>query len=251
MDYEKPQKGNPHQITVNQHCFPASCIKRFTGSDGKVQLVQLGESEPILAKPDAKIFCAKRSWDERAEHVFMKKIEDKYKSLADRVVANPAIELGSKEQAIITDMFALWNIRAHWKAQPVQDYIIEGVIGVSREYTKDEQEKLEKHGITVIRPNFSIPGRSLTGSGIQQNLFAVRKKMSDAHWGILRSLNGEFVVPDQSSNMRMLPLAPNLCFFSQGENAEIDGVELAKINSVSISGAKEYYFARDLSKCLK
>jgi len=251
MDYEKPQKGNPHQLTVNQHCFPASCIKRFTGNSGRVQLMQAPKLEEIMAKPDAKIFCAKRAWDQSAEHIFMKEIEDKYKTLAEEVISNTATKLNSNQQAIVTDMFGLWNIRAHWKEQPAQDQRIEGAIDVAIKYSKDDQEKLEKHGITAIRPNLTIPGRNLTGISIQMNLFAVRDQMSDAHWGILKSVKGEFIVPDQSPNSRILPLTPNLCFFSQSENDVIDETELAKINACSIAGAKEYYFARDLSKCPK
>lgn len=251
MDYEKTQKGNPHQLTVNQHCFPASCIKRFIGNDGRVQLFNLAQLEIISAKPDAKIFCAKRAWDQRAEHVFMKEIEDKYKTLADEVISNPTINLNPNQQAIVTDMFALWNIRAHWKDQPVQDHHILDVIDVAVKYTQDEQEELEKHGITAIRPDLTIPGRSLTGNSIQSNLFAVREQMENAQWGILKNVKGEFIVPDQSPNSRMLPLTPNLCFFSQSDNDEIGESEIATINACSIAGAKEYYFARDLSKCPK
>ena len=96
MGHEKPQQGNPHQLTVNQHCFPASCIKRFVRNDGRVQLVKLPGLITISAKPDAKIFCAKRTWDESAEHLFMKEIEDKYKTLADEVISNKTIELDKK-----------------------------------------------------------------------------------------------------------------------------------------------------------
>lgn len=249
MDYEKPQKGNPHQITVNQHCFPASCIKRFAGNDGRVQLVQLPQLETISAKPDAMIFCTKRTWDQKAEHVFMREIEDKYKALAEDILSNTTIELDKKQQNIVTDMFALWNIRAHRKDQPIQDQKIVGVNDVAIKFTKDEQEELEKHGITAIRPNLTIPGRNLASISIQLNLYAVRDQMRDAQWGILKSIKGEFIVPDQVPNSRIMPLTPNLCFFSQRENDEIDESELAKINSCSIAGAKEYYFARDLSKC--
>jgi len=251
MNYEKPQKGNPHQLTVNQHCFPASCIKRFSGNDGRVQLMQLPKLEKTTTKPDAKIFCAKRAWDQSAEHIFMKGIEDKYKALAEEVVSNTTIKLNSNQQAIVTDMFGLWNIRAHWKLQPIQDQRIEGAIGVAIKYTKDDQEKLEKHGVTAIRPDLTIPGRNLTSISLQMNLFEVRNQMNDAHWGILKSVNGEFIVPDQSSNSRVLPLTPNLCFFSHSENDVIDEIELAKINACSIAGSKEYYFARNLSKCPK
>jgi hypothetical protein len=251
MNYEKPQKGNPHQLTVNQHCFPASCIKRFVGSDGKVELMQLSQFVTIPAKPEAKIFCAKRAWDQKAEHDFMKEIEDKYKALADEVVTNNQLVLNENQQSIVTDMFALWNIRVHRKHQPIQDQQIMNAIGVAVEYTKDDQERLEKNGITAIRPNLKVPGRNLTGISIQMNFFAVRDQMRDAHWGILKSSKGEFIVPDQSPNSRILPLTPTLCFFSQSENDTIDETELAKINALSISGSKEYYFARDLSKCPK
>jgi hypothetical protein len=98
MNYEKPQKGNPHQLTVNQHCFPVSCIKRFANVEGKVELVRLPEGEHILAKPDAKIFCAKRAWDQRAEHMFMNEIEGKYKNLAEEIISNNSLLLDTRRQ---------------------------------------------------------------------------------------------------------------------------------------------------------
>ncbi len=249
MTFDKPQNGNPHQLTVNQHCFPASCIKRFAGIDGKVQLVLLPQEERVSVKPAAKIFCARWAWDQRAEHIFMKEIEDKYHALANVIISNSKLALDTTQQEIITDMFALWNIRYHWKGQPIEDRKIEGAIGVAVEYTKDQQEELEKHGITAIRPDLKIPGRSLTGVSIQQNLFSVRKQMHDAHWGILSSRTGAFLVPDHSPNSRMMPLTPNLCLFSISENDEVTESELADINARSISDSTDYYFAQNISKC--
>ena len=249
MNYEKPQKGNPHQLTVNQHCFPASCIKRFANTEGKVELVRLPENEQIIVKPDAKIFCAKRAWDQRAEHIFMKEIEDKYKILAEEVISNNSLALDAERQKVITDMFALWNIRIHWKEQPVENQTIKGAIGVAVEYTKDEQEELEKNGITAIRPDLTMPGRSLTGVSIQQNLYAVREQMHDARWGILRSNSADFLVPDRSTTSRIIPLSPNLCLFSQSKNEDIDDAEVAEINAHSVADSKEYFFAQDLSRC--
>ena len=249
MTYEKTQKGNPHQLTVNQHCFPASCIKRFINEKGRVELVRLPENDKVFAKPDAKIFCAKRAWDQRAEHIFMPEIERKYKILAEEIICNNSLNLDSNRQRIITDMFALWNIRFHWKDQPVEDQFIKGAIRVAVEYTQDEQELLEKNGVTAIRPNLSVPGRSLTGNCIQTNLYKVREQMKDAHWGILRSRKGDFLVPDQSPNSRIIPLAPNLCLFTKSESEDISESEVAEINALSIAGSKEFYFAQDLNKC--
>lgn len=31
MHYPKPQKGNPHKLTIDQHIFPKPCISRSYG----------------------------------------------------------------------------------------------------------------------------------------------------------------------------------------------------------------------------
>lgn len=175
MAFEETQKGNPNQITKKQHCFPASCIRRFCGSDGDVQVMLLPHRKERSAKPDAKVFCAARAWDERAEHGFMIKIEDEYRKLAENVLSNTSINLDAKQQIVVTEMFALWNVRTHWKKQPADDQMIDDAISVSVDLTKDEQEKLEKNGITAVRPDLTIPGRSFTGIGIQLNVMKVKK----------------------------------------------------------------------------
>ena len=35
---KKPQKGNPHELTVKQHCFPRRSIERFANKDGIVNV---------------------------------------------------------------------------------------------------------------------------------------------------------------------------------------------------------------------
>ena len=251
MKYEKTQKGNPHQLTVKQHCFPVRSIKRFARSDGRVdvQRVKDKDVENFQVRPNNPLFCARRSWDQRAESGFMKKIEDVYQELADRIVDGTVLKLSKADQAKIADMYALWNIRWIWSRQPVEDQRIEGAIGVKHELSLDDQELLEKEGISVIRPDLTISGRHFTGIHIQKNLFKVRKQMQNAHWGILKSTKGEFVVPDNSPISHMLPIAPQICLFSVSEDDEINEAEVAQINTQSIHGSTEYYFARDLSKC--
>jgi hypothetical protein len=39
--YLKPQKGNPHGFTINQHVFPLASIARFSNGDGRVSLYDL------------------------------------------------------------------------------------------------------------------------------------------------------------------------------------------------------------------
>lgn len=251
MKHEKPQKGNPHQLTICQHTFPSASIARFAGNDGRVEVYLSKQNKTVRLKPDDQVFCAKRVWDQRAESSFMKEIEDKYQSLAEAVVLGNKRNLNNEEQQIVTDMFAIWNIREHRKANPIPDQKIEGIIDVARHYSKDEQEILEKNHIGVIRPNLSMAGRHLAGSNIQLNLFLVREQMSDAQWGILKALEGQFVVPDNFSNARILPLTPTLCFFSQSHDDEIDKNEVMKINKLAMESSRDFYFAMDLNECTK
>ncbi len=248
MKHEKPQKGNPHQLTVCQHTFPAASIARFADTDGRVEVYLVEQNKVVHLKPDDQLFCAKRVWDQRAESGFMKEIEDNYQSLAEAVVENKR-NLDAEEQQIVTDMFAIWNIRAQRKANPILDQKIEGIIDVALHYTKDEQESLEKNHIVVIRPDLSIAGRHLASNNIQQNLLKVREQMSDAQWGVLKALEGQFVVPDNFSNARILPLTPTLCFFSQSFDDEIDKNEVIKINKLAMESSRTFYFARDLKEC--
>lgn len=249
MKHEKPQKGNPHQLTICQHTFPAASIARFVGNDGRVEVYLLKQKKMVRLKPDDQLFCAKRVWDQRAESSLMKEIEDKYQPLAEAVALGNKQNLNAKEQQIVTDMFAIWNIREHRKANPISDQKIEGIIDVTRHYTKDEQEVLEKNHIGVIRPDLSMAGRHLAGPNIQLNLFKVREQMSDAHWGILKALEGQFIVPDNFSNARILPLTPTLCFFSQSHYDEIDKDEVMKINKLAMESSRTFYFAKDLNEC--
>lgn len=146
-------------------------------------------------------------------------------------------------------MYALWNIRWHWKQKPVEDQRIEEAIRLECEYSLDDRESLEKNRITAIGPNLTIKGQHLTGKKIQLNFFELRKQMRDIRWGIWKSKKGGFVVPDNSYSSYMLPVAPQICLFSPSENSEISKTELAAINTQSIQDSTEYYFARDMSEC--
>lgn len=236
-------------MTVCQHTFPAASIARFAGTDGCVEVCLVKQQKVVRLKPDNQLFCAKRVWDQRAESGFMKEIEDKYQSLAEVVILHNKRNLNAAEQQVVTDMFAIWNIREHRKDNPIADQKIEGIIDVARHYTKDEQELFEKKHICSIRPDLSIAGRHLVGFNIQLSLFQVREQMKDAHWGILKALEGQFVVPDNFSNARILPLTPNLCFFSQSNDDEIDENEVTMINNLAMESSRTFYFSRNFKEC--
>ena len=132
------------------------------------------------------------------------------------------------------------------KNRPLADQRILGVLGTTRNLSVDEQELLEKHHINPIRPDASIDGRHLTSVQIQLNFYRVREEMEDAHWGILKSRRGEFIVPDNSANRVFLPVTPEICFANTQGYRTVDEVEVLKMNADSIKSSSEYYFARNL-----
>ncbi len=210
MSYEKTQKGNPYSLTICQHAFPAASIARFAGNDGRVDVYLIHQKKQIRLKPEDQLFCAKRVWDQRAESGYMKEIEDKYQLLAGSIISGSKQTISNDEQLTITDMFAIWNIREHGKTHP---------------------------------------NRQVAGLTLQLTLFQFRKQMRDAHWGIVRASKGQFIVPDNFSNARILPLAPNICFFSEHDDALLGEDEVRKINQIALDSSQNYYFGHEIENC--
>ncbi|MCO7620161.1 hypothetical protein [Pseudomonas guariconensis] len=251
MSFEPPQKGNPHQLTINQHTFPKASIDRFTAASGRVQLFFKDKSKVLPVKPTDQLFCAQRVWDQSAESGYMKAIEDAFQALAGTVVDGRTQRFDLIEQTIISTFYCLWGIRTLHKRQPTQDQRIVGVTGLAQEFTKDDQERLEVGGLSPLRPDLTIAGRFLATPTIYLNLKAEVAAMGDAEWGILRATDGEFVVPDSFTYARAVPISPTLCLWSQTKQPVemLDRDAVAEINQIAIFGSAAYFFARDLSNC--
>ena len=245
--YEMTQRHNPHQLTIRQHCFPRKSIERFANKDGVVHVHLVEHGRTVVLKPDDNNFCALRTWDQRAETGFMREIEDRYQGLAEKIEDGTIVRrLNLEEKNVVTDMYILWNCRWHWNEDPVKDQKIKGALGVSREFSKDQQEFLEKEGIGVIRPDLSISGRHLTGVKIQQNIFDERERMRGCTWGILNSRGAEFVVPDNASDRIMLPVTPSKCLVNGEGYRFASERKVAAMNDLAKRTSEKHYFARSL-----
>lgn len=245
--YERPQRHNPHQLTIKQHCFPKRSIERFTNEDGLVQVHLIEHERTVFLKADDSNFCALRTWDQRAEDGFMKEIEDKFQNLADLIAeGNIVRRLTRDEKDVITDMYILWNCRWHWKNNPIRDTKIKGISDVSRRLSKDEQECLEKAGIGGIRPDLTISGRDLTGVQIQLNFENERERMRGCNWAILNCRRATFVVPDNASDKAILPLTPNICLINGQGYQFAREHEVLAINAWAMQTSDKYYFSRSL-----
>ena len=248
MKYRKPQKGNPKQLTVNQHYFPKKSIERFANLSGRVQVYLISESKFVPLKANDPIFCARRAWDERCETSLKREVEDPFQELADRI-ADGSVKrrLKISEQQIVSKMYALWNIRWHWSKQPIADQELKGVEGVAVKYSIDQQELLEKSHITPIKPDASISGHHFTGMQITSNLIASNKILEDRAWGILKCRGGQLIVPDNSSKKQYLPVTPEICLTNFEGFRMADESEFSSFNEFSKENSEKFYFAKQFS----
>ena len=249
VKFEKPQKGNPHELTIRQHVLPRRSIERFVNVDGLVEVYITNVNKRVQLPSDDVIFCARRVWDERAEHGFMKSIEDEFQALADQIEDGSKITLSDQENIIASSFFCLWDIRAHFRENPIGDQKGKGIVDVEYHLSKDEEESLEKGGISFVKSDQTVPGRQLTGAVVQIKLHRCQKQFADLSWGILHSSHGEFVVSDRSRLLRMIPISPTVCLYASDTDQHIRPEEVSWLNRKAIEGSDAYFFARELRCC--
>ena len=251
MKYEKTQPGNPHQLTINQHCFPKKSIERFCNKNGVVDVFLIRESKIVSLKPDVSIFCARRVWDQRAETLFMQSIENAYQELVSKLeVAGWSRPLSIEENQIVADMYSLWHVRCCWKNKYLDDQELVGVLPARPGYSQDEREALEKSNMvtsTDCGASAVLPGRHIAGFLVQHDWGRVRNALRGYSWGIVESKFGEFIVPDNSGVGLCVPVTPTICFScGQNERRVVTKSDLLHMNAAFRSGSEQYYFGRQL-----
>ncbi len=92
--------------------YPARSIERFADAAGTVEVWLRRDDETFRASPDNPLFCARRTWDQRAESGSLKAIEDEFQILADRI-ANGGARLTAEESLAASKFFILWQVRAN------------------------------------------------------------------------------------------------------------------------------------------
>ena len=251
MKYEKTQPGNPHQLTINQHCFPKKSIERFCNEKGVVEVYLIDKDKTVPMKPDNEIFCARRVWDQRAETLFMQGIENAYQDIVSQLEAEGwSRRLSIEESQVVTDMYSLWHVRCCWKNKYLDDQELVGILPARPGYSQDDREALEKSSMaTYIDRGASavLPGRHIAGFLVQHDYGRVRNVLRGYSWGIVESACGEFIVPDKSSAGLCLPVTPTI-YLSGGQDDRrvVTKPELHYMNTVLKLRSEQYYFGRKL-----
>jgi hypothetical protein len=178
------------------------------------------------AKPNDKIFCANRSWDHGTEVGLIKKIEDDFQRLAEMVIGGQVLQFDQSQTHIISAFYVLWMVRAEIRRQPEQDRSLNGMQS-SRQWSKDEEEQLEKAGLAFFRGNI-VPGRIANGMRVHVTIGRYLRQINPtAKWGIVEALDGEFVVPDWPI-YALVPITPTLALANPAikQTLNRDGVAL-------------------------
>jgi len=244
--FERPQKGNPHQLPVKEHVWPLTSIARFADSKGDVWLYDKVRNKARKGKPDDTIFCAMRVWDRRAEFGYMKGIEDAFQKLASEIIEDTVTTIDTKQKETVDAFFALWKLRADYKTADENAVIFKSVTGES--LTKDQEEVLEKNHVYFLRQDSTMPAHMAHGMEIQFRIDAYVRDLSNVQWGIIHAQEGHLVVPDHPA-FTIIPLKPTLCLCSGGQSGTITKEKLGDINRIFRAASREYFFAQDLAQC--
>ncbi|HEX4415020.1 MAG TPA: hypothetical protein VH107_15395 [Lacipirellulaceae bacterium] len=245
--YEKPQKGNPHELVIRQHVVPVRSIERFAGPDGLVETQIAGLKRIVKRKPSDEIFVARRAWDERAERGYMKAIEDAFQELADKILSGEIEHVGDIHARTVNRFYALWYHRSRVEPADEIETQINGVTG--EQFSKDQQEFYEKRHILFVRAGGKIATRHITAMQLQAKIDGYSEQIKDWRWGVIQTVRGEFVMPDVPSH-GLMPIAPNAMLAVHHPNGTILKPNLIEINASFLAYTRNYFFARNIATAL-
>lgn len=248
MRFPKPQKGNPHKLTIDQHIFPKACISRFAGEDGTVQVRRKSGEQDRWLTARSSYFCARRLWDQKTEVVFMKAVEDRYQDVARNIVAGAVTTLDVAMTAVVTELYLLWTLRHERFHHPLPDMKL-NMSERELEMSVDTQEILEANGYLFAAPDNTIPSRFMTGLRFAIEMGRERRRMAGKRWGILRSSDAEFLAPENFAAYSVLPVSPTIALVEGHTDQQIGFKQVADFNGRAVQGCRRYFLARHITRC--
>lgn len=243
MPYEPTEKLNPQQLKIDQHFHSAHSIAKFYGVDDRVEVKFIKTNEIVKRHKRAKIFCAKREWDEKSESGYMIKLENEFHEEIDSIKV-----FSVRRHESISKYFLLWNYRHKFHLSDNNDVALNGVTGSG--INKAQEEFAEKEGAAFVRDGGVVPSRFLIGDLIQREIdYALGVTFKDVKWGLVEATDGEFLVADCFGDFPFMPISPTLAFWAGETDQKINKSQLAGVNKIAFEKATEFVFARCLSDC--
>ncbi|MGL4262612.1 MAG: hypothetical protein ACRCTX_13435 [Afipia sp.] len=246
--FEKTRPRNPNRLTVNQHVFPSKSIERFTGQGRRVAVYDLHRNVVFRARPANPVFLTFRAWDQRAEAGYMKHIEDEFQTIVAPIADGKTQTIAPEAKPFIDRMYALWHTRS--RQREIESQEVQLNVAPGSDYTKEQEENLEKNGYMFVRKGGGIPGRQLNGIELEMRADDLARHLAGSvpRWGVISTQSGEFIVPDVPSH-GIIPVTPRLALVQSAPDGMITERNLAEINLAMRTLSQDYFFARDLSTC--
>lgn len=249
--FEQPQVKNgvrnPHQFAIGQHVFPRACIARFCDPKSQVQTFILRDAKVRRLSPTNERFCAQRVWDQGTETLGARTTETAFDDLANRIVQGDIRTLGARAGEVATQFRALWCARFEARRNPPPPTTMIGLIP-GAPLSKNDAENLEANGYSYAL-GATMPSRVLAGLKVRFHTMQLARRWAGAAWGILRSDEAEFLVPDNVVEVALVPVSPTICLSLASEDRRVNPLEVAQINRLFAEFSHQYYFARDLERC--
>ncbi|OJA41913.1 hypothetical protein BGV47_02835 [Burkholderia ubonensis] len=222
-------------------------MQQFVDKRGRVSVFDILRDKIRLAQPKDTLFCAQRAWDQRAEAGYMKHIEDEFQKIVQPIIRGQVNTITPEQKPAIDTMFALWFMRTRYRRLDAQEIQLVGVHG--DDLTKAQEENLESNGYLFARMGGKMPARQLNGVQLQMRIGHYARDLAVlTGWGVIHAQTGEFIVPDVPMHT-IIPLTPKMALVASVPDGYVVERNLAEVNSALRASSREYYFARDFSKC--
>jgi hypothetical protein len=234
---KRPQRGNPHKLTREQHVIPVATLRRFALPNGRVE-VHLRDQRIVTLRLDDQLFCVDRLWDQTSEAGYMKRIEDEFQALVDVLEAGRLGPLSPAEHRCITRFWALWHWRNHFIDSPLEDGQLNGIAGEG--LSQDKEEILESNGYMVAIDQGKIPARMMTGLRIRVGIDFCDMANGGKRWGVLRSPALPLLIGDRPGSLMSIPASPRLLLAADNPDGDLTFAESFHANKMALSLSRNF-----------
>lgn len=246
-------QANPHQLTKKQHVFPEASLKRFLNDKGFVNVRWLN-GKSGYRKPGNTMFLSGRAWEQRSE-TSSHEVETEFQDLANNISGSTVNSLNTEQSKIAAEMASIWLSRWYLKHNPSRENKLDMAPPevMSKSFPEgfdsrdDYQDAAEKAGLVAESADGSIPGRFQSWPSFRILKARISGQLEGSYWGIVRTREAEFIVPDVSLD-GILPISPNVLLIAGKTDLTASCDDVAELNRRMKAGSREWYFAKDLKQ---
>ena len=246
---------NPHQLTKKQHVFPEASLKRFLNDKGFVN-VGWSNGKSGYRKPGHSMFLSGGAWEQRSE-TSSHEVETEFQNLANKIFGNTVNSLNTEQSKIATEMASIWLSRWYLKHNRSRDIELDMAPPevTSKSFPEgfdsrdDYRDAAEKAGLVAVGSDGSVPGRFQSWPRFRMLKARISGQLEGSYWGIIRTREAEFIVPDVSLD-GILPISPNVLLIAGKTDIIASCDDVAELNRRMKAGSRKWYFAKDLKQSL-